>query len=208
MFKRITQFLILFLLVVFEAKAVPEFPQKQFVVIRHGETDRNIRKKTPGASADALNEHGRDEATKIAPALRGIKISAIISSPLERAYQTATILNNHLGDCQKAEILIDDQLIEKPNGFVEWVVNLAKGSTTPIGPRYESSADFKKRIVEGFKHVLSQDYGEGIPVIVTHSGVIKALARYLGLPLKVVVNAQPLLFTPKADGTWEMEVLK
>src|SRR5207237_4177725 len=40
----------------------------------------------------ALNEKGREQAARLAEALSAIPISAIISSPLERALNTAEIL--------------------------------------------------------------------------------------------------------------------
>ena len=61
-------------------------------IVRHGETDWNNEKKLQGRSDVPLNDYGRELAYITSEALKDVKFDAIYSSPLIRAYETATIL--------------------------------------------------------------------------------------------------------------------
>src|SRR5947208_5716194 len=67
--------------------------KQTLLLIRHGQTSWNVEHRLPGQIPGVeLNETGRQQATRLADALTVIPISAIISSPLERAHETARIL--------------------------------------------------------------------------------------------------------------------
>jgi broad specificity phosphatase PhoE len=82
-------------------------------VIRHGEVynpDKVLYGRLPGFR---LSEFGAAQAEKTAAALEGRDITYLVSSPLERAIQTATPLAEALG----LPIERDERLIEAANRF-------------------------------------------------------------------------------------------
>ena len=67
------------------------------LLIRHGEND-SLGKYLPGHLAFIhLNEAGKSQAFLVADSLKDIPITSIISSPLERAVETADPLAKMLG---------------------------------------------------------------------------------------------------------------
>ena len=65
--------------------------QTTLLLIRHGQTPWNALGKIQGSTDIALEDIGRFQAQLLAEKLNG-DFSAIYTSPLERAYETATIL--------------------------------------------------------------------------------------------------------------------
>lgn len=61
-------------------------------IVRHGETNGNLRGVLQGWTDEPLKEKGRELAIITAQALSGIKFDIAISSPLSRAYETAEII--------------------------------------------------------------------------------------------------------------------
>ena len=84
-------------------------------IVRHGETDWNNEKKLQGRSDVPLNDYGRELAYITAEALKDVSYDAIYSSPLIRAYETATILK---GD-RDIDIIKDERLREMCFGEYE-----------------------------------------------------------------------------------------
>jgi probable phosphoglycerate mutase len=67
--------------------------KQTLLLIRHGQTSWNVEHRLPGQIPGVeLNETGRQQAARLADALTVIPISAFISSPLERASETARII--------------------------------------------------------------------------------------------------------------------
>ncbi len=63
----------------------------QLVLIRHGETEWSANRRHTGRSDIALTARGRDEARHIAAAVAGIDFTGVFASPLQRAWETATL---------------------------------------------------------------------------------------------------------------------
>lgn len=86
-------------------------------IVRHGETNGNLRGVLQGWTDEPLNEKGRELAIITARALSDIKFDVAISSPLSRAYETAEII---LRENRKdtPPIQVDDRL--KEMFFGEW----------------------------------------------------------------------------------------
>ena len=61
-------------------------------IVRHVETNGNLRGALQGWMDELLNEKGRELALITARALSDIKFDVAISSPLSRAYETAEII--------------------------------------------------------------------------------------------------------------------
>lgn len=81
---------------------------KPFIYIRHAETDWNRAGLFQGRSDIALNENGRRQARAAAFDMKGVRISKVLVSPLQRAVETATLaFPNDLDRVQVEDLLIE-----------------------------------------------------------------------------------------------------
>jgi broad specificity phosphatase PhoE len=87
-------------------------------IIRHGQTDANLRHELQGRRDLPLNEKGREQARQIRAFFeaRSIAFDRVYSSPLGRAVETARIVS---GGSEGAPITTDDRLIEMDYGPYE-----------------------------------------------------------------------------------------
>lgn len=174
-------------------------PRKPFVFIRHGQTDWNLARKAQGATDIPLNATGRAQARAVVAALKPRGIRRIVASPLGRARETAEILAEGLGI---SEIALEPDLREAGFGVLEgksWNDDFARfyaGALTPEGG--ESFAGFRSRTAAGLARALAP---EGLPLIVAHGGVWKALRAALEMRTQIIApNCVPLCVTPLEDG--------
>ena len=86
----------------------------QIILVRHGETEWNVKEVFRGRIDIELNEAGLKQAQLLAKYLSDIKIDAIYSSPLKRALITAEIMANY----HKLKVEIAPGLIDFDYG--EW----------------------------------------------------------------------------------------
>ena len=86
-------------------------------LVRHGETEWSRSGQHTGTTDIPLTEQGRELATKLESALRGKAYALVLTSPLSRARDTATIAG--FGDA-----IVDDDLRE-------WDYGEYEGLTTP-----------------------------------------------------------------------------
>ncbi len=66
-------------------------------MVRHGETDWNRERRYQGHADTPLNDAGRRQARELASALGTEGLSAVYTSPLRRASETAAIIADRLG---------------------------------------------------------------------------------------------------------------
>lgn len=86
----------------------------ELVLVRHGETDGNVRKTFCGWTNLPLNDNGLRQAETAALKLKGEQIDSVYASPLIRAMDTAKIINRYHG----ARICPADELKER--NFGKW----------------------------------------------------------------------------------------
>lgn len=72
--------------------------------LRHGETDYNARGIFQGSTDAPLNVKGQGQAREAARLLAETKLEIIISSTLQRARQTATVVAGHQGSPVRLEL--------------------------------------------------------------------------------------------------------
>lgn len=82
-------------------------------IIRHGQTDWNVRQLLQGRSDNPLNDTGIAQARAAAGRFRGIRWARVYTSPLIRAIQTANII------APDVVPIVDDRLIEMDYGPYE-----------------------------------------------------------------------------------------
>ncbi len=88
---------------------------RPFYLIRHGETDWNIKyRRLQGHTDIPLNEIGKSQALEIAPIVAKLNVTRLISSDLSRAFETAQLINQN-----GLPLLIDRNLREVKLGEAE-----------------------------------------------------------------------------------------
>ena len=75
----------------------------QLCLVRHGQTDWNLEGRYQGQSDVPLNENGLAQAKSLTEQLKGQTFSAIYSSDLMRARQTAELIAKMLGITMQIE---------------------------------------------------------------------------------------------------------
>lgn len=86
-------------------------------MIRHGETEWNKVRRLQGQTDIALNETGRDLALRVGTAMAEIPFTRVISSPLNRAVETAGLVLSGAG--KQLEIGTDPRIMEIAFGEFE-----------------------------------------------------------------------------------------
>jgi probable phosphoglycerate mutase len=176
--------------------------ERAFYFVRHGETEHNVRGLVAGSTDVLLTECGQAQARAAARALAPVGITAIYSSALRRARDTADCIGRSLA----LPVTVVEALGERNWGELEGQPReLRVRGAIPHGA--EPPHQFMQRIVRGLATI---DAG-GVPLVVAHSGVYRVLCRVLGViePEAPVANAQPVRFVPPAHGAavWTVETL-
>ncbi|MFZ1483535.1 MAG: histidine phosphatase family protein [Candidatus Saccharimonadales bacterium] len=147
----------------------------KFYVLRHGQTELNVKDLINGHLPDKLTAVGREQAMLASESLPK-SIKHIYSSPLTRAKQTAEILNTRLA----VPITYHDELKEVSFGNLDGTPFLEEHKIrhvnldydwTPSGENFEQ---VKKRVVH-FLTILSKSIGEGEALLVVHGGIVRML---------------------------------
>ncbi|MDE7327968.1 MAG: histidine phosphatase family protein [Lachnospiraceae bacterium] len=176
----------------------------KFLLIRHGETDWNIEKRIQGSTDIPLNQNGRAQAEALAETLshRSTPVSALYSSPLSRAKQTAEIIADKLClPCQCIDGLREigfglweglrwEEVKSRfPQEYGTWYKN--RRDTRPN--KGESYLDLLKRLVPTLKDLVPNREENGDLVIVTHSACIMSFLSLLNnTPLHEMAKRYPL----------------
>lgn len=87
----------------------------EIYLVRHGQTLWNTEKRLQGSADIELNETGRKLAQITGEALMDTPIDIIYSSPLKRAYETATLIRNG----RAIPIITDKRIMEISFGSME-----------------------------------------------------------------------------------------
>ncbi|MBV8863092.1 MAG: bifunctional RNase H/acid phosphatase [Mycobacterium sp.] len=157
----------------------------RLLLLRHGQTDLSAQRRYSGRGNPTLTELGRQQADAAARYLgqRG-GIAAVVSSPLQRCYDTATAAAKSLG----LDVTVDEDLIETDFGrwegltFAEAAERdpelhrrwLRDTSTEPPGG--ESFDHVNQRVLRARDRVVAA-YGGTTVLIVSHVTPIKMLLR-------------------------------
>ena len=159
-------------------------------LIRHGETDtvgRSLMGWIPGCH---LNPTGTAQAEKLAEKLSTYPITAIYTSPLERAVETAAPIasrkklqlqrSNHLGEWRPG--VWEGEAITELDRLEEWRrFNAFRGGVRPAGG--ETMIEVQARMLRQIECLQQQHDGQ-IVAAVSHAEPIRAvLAHYAGIPL-------------------------
>jgi uncharacterized phosphatase len=145
----------------------------KMALVRHGETDWNVKGLIQGQSDIPLNKTGLLQAGQAADWLAGNgKWDRLYSSHLMRAQKTAEIIGNYLN----LDLILDQDLMERGFGTLEGLTIEERTYLYPASRENESSVpglefreDFKARVVKAFETIVREVIGLNI-IIVSHGG--------------------------------------
>jgi alpha-ribazole phosphatase len=159
----------------------------ELILVRHGETDSNIRGSYLGWTDIALNETGIRQVQLLRDRLKGFKVDKIYASPLKRALQTAEIVNENYGldivsvDGLKErnfgiwdDLTIDEMTKDYPTEYNDWVNDWIKYRIKDG----ESALEAYERTA-AFVDELIKRNDDGVFMLVTHLGTIRFILAHL-----------------------------
>lgn len=163
------------------------------IFLRHGQAKNNIERILAGRTEGVpLTDVGIKQAEHTAELLKHMNVSAIYSSPIERAKHTAEIVGGH----NSLDVTIDDRLIELDMGKFTGVpydeiftshgnvfMKFYDGELEIAHNGVETFAEVKKRVLGIVDHVIEKHPDENV-VLVTHMDPIKAM-------LSTIVDLSP-----------------
>lgn len=172
-------------------------------LIRHGETDWNREGRAQGLEDIPLNETGRDQARRLAARLAGEPWTALYSSPLSRALETARIVGAATGLAPQVEPL----LVERNMGAIAGLTFAEREARFPglpldAIPGVEPLADLTRRALAAVDRIARQHPG-GRVLVVGHGGLFGALVLHLSGEAVRLPNTS-LTWLAGVPGRWRL----
>lgn len=179
---------------------------KTIIMVRHGESETNVRKVFTGQLDAPLTDAGRQQANLMAQYLDKFRVDKIYASSLERAVETAQAIamrqNCPMKTCDELrEInsglwqgLTFTEIAEKyPQTYVGWKENI--GLATPDGG--ETCKQLYARVTRFLENVLTES--EETICLVCHATPIRMMESYIRCGC--VDGAQEIPWVPNASVT-------
>ncbi|HSH89974.1 MAG TPA: histidine phosphatase family protein [Ramlibacter sp.] len=158
----------------------------RIIAVRHGETSWNADARIQGQRDIGLNDTGRWQARRVGEALAGEQITAVYSSDLGRAHETAQAVAETTG----VPVVPDEGLRERSFGIFEgktfdeihetwpdhahnWRKRIPEWQPPEGG---ESLIQLRERVTRTMQELAARHPGEQI-VVVAHGGVLDTLYR-------------------------------
>jgi ribonuclease H / adenosylcobalamin/alpha-ribazole phosphatase len=165
----------------------------RMLLLRHGQTELSVQRRYSGRGNPPLTDLGRRQAAAAATYLAGRGgVAAVISSPLQRAYDTASAAAKALG---AGDVVVDDDLIETDFGDWEGLTFAEAAGTHPevhsrwlrdtsVTPPGGESFDAVHTRVRRARTRIITEFGGSTVLVVSHVTPIKTL-------LRMALNAGP-----------------
>lgn len=179
---------------------------KTIIMVRHGQSESNVKKTFTGQLNAPLTEAGREQARRMARYLDKYRVDKIYVSSLERAVETAQpIALRQNCPMEKRDELMEinsglwqgltfTEIAEKyPQTYEVWRSDI--GKTTPEGG--ETCRELYDRVTEFFKKVLAMP--EETLCLVCHATPIRMMESYIRA--NSVAGAQEIPWVPNASVT-------
>jgi broad specificity phosphatase PhoE len=170
----------------------------KLILIRHGETYWNAERRIQGGDSDIeLNDTGLSQAKKVAAFLKNEPITAILSSPLQRATATAEAIANHHQLSIKVKQGLRELRVGELEGmsvsnlsttFSQFLMQLWQGRGSTKLPNGESLSELQQRAWKAVESLLTQ-HEDGTVVVVSHYFVtLTIIFKALDLPLDYFIK--------------------
>lgn len=157
----------------------------RLLLLRHGQTELSVQRRYSGRGDPALTDYGRRQAEAAAEYLaRRGGIAAVVTSPLQRAYDTAATAAKALA----VDVVVDEDLIETDFGSWEGLTFAEAagrdpdhhrnwlGDTSIAPPGGESFASVQNRVRKARDRIIAE-YGGANVVVVSHVTPIKTMLQ-------------------------------
>jgi len=158
----------------------------RIIAVRHGETAWNVDSRIQGQLDIQLNDTGRWQARRVGHALSGQQLSAIYSSDLGRAHETARAIADaagipvvaHTGLRERRFGMFEGKTFDEiqqnwPDQALNWKRRIPEWQPPDGG---ESLLQLRERVHRTVADLASRHCGEQIAVV-AHGGVLDALYR-------------------------------
>ena len=165
---------------------------QRFLLVRHGQSTFNVEGRLPSQLPNVpLTDEGRRQARQATAALAGLNLSAVVSSPLERARATAEIIARVWALPVREEPRLMDtemgrwagrKISEVSKDDPGWLKFVEKPTEPPEG--VEGFEQVRARAVAAIEALRADPTTGDDVVVVAHADVIKLIiANYTGVPL-------------------------
>jgi glucosyl-3-phosphoglycerate phosphatase len=158
---------------------------RRIVLWRHGQTSWNVERRFQGTTDIPLDDTGVSQAARAARLLAALRPTAIVSSPLQRAADTAAAL----GEVTGLPVTHDPDLIERAGGAWEGLTNHEIRTRYPSEhaiwqpPGGETAEEVAKRFSAALERALTHIPDDGLLVVVSHGAAVRiGMLHWLGFP--------------------------
>ena len=151
----------------------------ELLLVRHGETDWNREHRIQGHTDLPLNAKGLEQARALADSLAATALTAVYSSDLSRALQTATAVATVHG----LAVQFDRDLREKNFGSWEGLTDtdIAERFPNAVRGRWgdgETTDEVAARAVRAIERIRARHL-TGAVLVVSHGGTLRAILGHL-----------------------------
>lgn len=167
----------------------------RLVLMRHAPTAWNRDGRVMGRTDMPIDDSGWGEAEAAAgkKEMRNLGINALFCSPLKRCVQTAQVFERALG----INLRMVPGLEERGWGPFEGQPK-EKSNRQSEAPGVEALAEFRARVFHALDWIVQQ---AGSPLVITHSGVIRAALHECGRdPVERLPHLMPIAIAWPLDG--------
>ena len=191
------------------------------IFLRHAQAENNTKRILAGRTEGVpLTKTGIEQAERIAKYLASIDISAIYSSPIERAKHTAEIV----AESCSLDVALDERLTEIDMGkftrmnyddmFAKYGnIFLKFYEIDPVISEHEVETfpNVQKRVLDLVDHVLKKHNNENV-ILVTHMDPIKSmLAKVMNLApetlFELIIANAPLTIVKEQDKKFSLSAI-
>jgi phosphoserine phosphatase len=160
------------------------------IIVRHGQSTYNSQKIIQGrCDQSVLTDKGINDAHQVGKALSGLEIDAFYCSPLQRAKQTAEIIQQYLTDVptlQPTEQLLEvnlplweemkkeEVIAQYGDDYHQWKTNPQGFKMTVAGKEYYPIPSLYKQAQEFWQQAIAKHQGQTI-LITAHNGINRCL---------------------------------
>ena len=167
------------------------------ILIRHGETNWNSTQKCQGFSDTELNQTGRRQINELAQSMKGDDISAVYSSDLRRAKDTAVEIAKY----HNLSINVDPDLREMNQGNLEglsfaeirglYSELLAEWRRDPESVRIpggETLKEVQERAWKCVQRIIKTHHNQNVVAVSHNFTIITLLCKFKGVGLREFFN--------------------